>query len=87
VQYKMEWRPAASRDLRRLDSPVRRRILGTIEALAANPRPPSATELASLEGWWRLRVGDYRVIYEPQNDRLVVLIIRIGHRREVYRRL
>jgi len=87
VPYKIEWRPAASRDLRRLDSPIRRRILDAIEALAANPRPTSATALGSGEGWWRLRVGDYRVIYEPQDDRLVILIIRVGHRREVYRGL
>jgi mRNA interferase RelE/StbE len=58
-----------------------------MRALETNPRPPGAVLLAAQSGnrVWRIRVGEYRVLYEIQDDRLVVMVIRFGHRREVYR--
>ncbi len=61
-----------------------RRVLMAIKALADSPRPPSATKLRG-EDLWRIRVGDYRVVYAVEDQRLVVTIVRVGHRREVYR--
>lgn len=57
-----------------------------LRALAHDPHPPQAHRLAGSD-YYRLRVGDYRVIYEVQKDKLLVLVIRIGHRKDVYRSL
>lgn len=77
--------PAAARQLRMLDPPVRRRIQAVLELLAVEPRPPAATQLVGGVGEWRVRTGDYRVIYEVHDAVLVVLVLRVGHRREVHR--
>ena len=86
MAYRIELTPAATRDLRKLDPTARRRIQAVVELLAENPRPPSATRLVGGAGEWRVRTGDYRVLYEIEDDVLLVLVIRVGHRREVYRR-
>ncbi len=75
------------RELARLDKPIRRRIRDAIDRLGANPRPPGAKALQGLRGILRIRVGDYRVVYEIRDRVLVVLVIRIGHRGDVYRGL
>jgi mRNA interferase RelE/StbE len=84
VPYKIEVRQAAARQLRKLDSPTARRIQGVIALLADDPRPPASRPLTGRPAW-RVRVGDYRVIYTIEDDRLVVVVITIGHRRDVYR--
>ena len=73
-----------TRQLRKFVPDVRRRIQAVLELLAENPRPPAATRLVGGAGEWRVRTGDYRVIYEIDEGRLLVLILRMGHRREVY---
>jgi len=85
VPYAIEFRPAAARELQRLPSAVQRRVTHAIQALADTPYPPGAKKLRVPEGWYRIRVGDYRVVYDVQHECLVILVIRIGHRREVYR--
>lgn len=77
--------PAAARQLRKLDPQVRRRLQAAIELLATEPRPPAAVQLVGGAGEWRVRTGDYRIVYEIHDDRLVVLVIRVAHRREIYR--
>ncbi len=57
-----------------------------LEGLETDPRPPGASKLAGHENRWRVRAGDYRVLYEIQDDVLLVLVVRIGHRRDVYER-
>ena len=57
-----------------------------IELLADEPRPPAATRLVGGAGEWRVRTGDYRVIYEIHNGELLVLVLRMAHRREIYDR-
>ena len=64
---------------------TRRRILRAIIALEVNPRPPGAKKLRGESELWRVRVGDYRILYSIEEARLVVLVVKIGHRREVYR--
>ncbi len=76
----------ALRDLGGLDGVVRERIARKIESLANNPRTPGAVKLTGEDGLWRVRVGDYRVIYEILHDEQVIIIHQVGHRREVYRR-
>jgi mRNA interferase RelE/StbE len=67
------------------DAKLKLRIRDAIDALAVNPRPPGCVKLAGEEIVWRVRVGSYRILYEIHEGRLVVLVIRIAHRREVYR--
>ena len=76
---------SASKELERIAKPQRLRIITAIDRLAANPFLGSALK-GELRGLRRLRVGDYRVLYEVQNDAVVVLVLRIAHRRKVYRR-
>lgn len=83
--YRIELRPAAVRALRKLDPAVRRRIQGAISLLAENPRPPAARALQGRPGL-RVRVGDHRILYTVEDDVLVVVVIALGHRREVYDR-
>ena len=84
-RYRIELRPAAVRDLESLDKGARARVARKIEQLAGNPRPPKAKKLVGEDGIWRVRAGDYRILYLVEDARLIVLVIRIGHRREVYR--
>jgi mRNA interferase RelE/StbE len=84
VPYRIEVRPAAARQLRKLDPPTARRIQGAIALLADDPRPPASRPLTGRPAW-RVRVGDYRVIYTIEDDRLIVVVITVGHRRDAYR--
>lgn len=85
----MPWRvilaPAAERQLRALPEGAERRIVRRLRALRAEPRPPGCLKLKGREDACRLRVGDYRIIYRIEAAVLVVLVIEIGHRRDVYR--
>lgn len=83
--YRIELRPAAVRALRRLDPPVRHRVHGAIALLAQDPRPPGARALRGRPGF-RVRVGDYRIIYTVADDVLLIVVVTIGHRREIYDR-
>jgi mRNA interferase RelE/StbE len=83
--HRIELTRAAVRQLRNLDSDVRRRIETAIESLADTPRPDGCRKLTGLDKTWRIRVGGYRVIYEVHDDRLVVIVVRVAHRRDVYR--
>lgn len=74
----------AERELRRLPLPIRQRVGDRIAALANHPRPSGSKKLAGSSQAWRIRIGDYRVIYDIQDDVLRVLVVRIGHRRDVY---
>lgn len=85
MTYDVSIAPSAARQLRKLDLPVRRRIQGAIDLLADNPRPPAATQLVGGDGEWRVRTGDYRIIYEIHDDELLILVLALGHRREIYR--
>ena len=87
MTYTVELSTAAAKSLKKLDAPDRLRIAGAIELLSVEPRPPGATMLRGGErGRWRVRVGDYRVVDTIEDDRLIVLVLRIAHRREVYDR-
>ena len=86
VQYRVEVLPPAARQLRKLDVPARRRVQAAIELLAIDPRPAGAKQLVGGIGEWRVRTGDYRVVYEIHDDVLLVLVVAVGHRRNIYRR-
>lgn len=85
--YQIELAPVAERQLRRLDAVARARIGTRIRSLAEAPHPHGAKQLSARESLWRIRVGSYRIVYQIQENRLIVLVLRIGHRRDIYRQL
>lgn len=86
MTYTVELSATAWKQLAAIDRVTQTRIRERLEALAENPHPPGAKKLQGREGdSWRIRIGDYRAVYTVENDRLYVLVVRIGHRREVYR--
>lgn len=87
ASYRVEVSPSAARQLRKLDSPARRRVQAAIELLAVDPRPSGAKQLVGGSGEWRVRTGNYRIVYEINDGVLVVLVVAVGHRKEIYRRL
>jgi mRNA interferase RelE/StbE len=87
VTYAVEIAPSAAKSLKKIEKRARLRLAGAIELLAVDPRPPGARMLRGGEhGRWRLRLGEYRVVYTIADDRLIVLVLRVAHRREVYNR-
>ncbi len=85
MTYRIELRPAAVRALKKLDPPIRRRVQGAITLLAEDPRPPAVRALRGRPGL-RVRVGDYRIVYTVSDDVLLIVVVTVGHRREVYDR-
>ena len=85
MTYSVELAPAAARQLRKLDLSARRQVEGAIELLSDEPRPSGAKRLVGGAGEWRVRTGDYLVVYEIHDQILLVLVVAVGHRREIYR--
>jgi mRNA interferase RelE/StbE len=83
--YRIEFRRSAERDLRKIRTEMLPRILLAIEELASNPRPSGFRKLEGAEHSYRIRVGDYRVLYEVADKLLVVSIEHVRHRRDAYR--
>ena len=86
MTYRVEVVPAAARALRKLDPAGRRRVQAAVELLAEQPRPSGAKKLVGGDGEWRVRTGDYRIVYEIHDGVLLVLVVAVGNRRDIYRR-
>jgi mRNA interferase RelE/StbE len=89
MAWKVEFDPAAIKELEKLDKTIERRIVKFLRDRVANledPRQIGGSLQGSRSGLWKYRVGDYRVICSLEHDRLVVLVLQVGHRREVYKR-
>ena len=71
--------------LDRMEQVNRKRILQTVSVLETNPRPPKSRKIKGRDDVWRIRTGDYRILYAIADDQLMVLVLKVGHRREVYR--
>jgi mRNA interferase RelE/StbE len=84
--YSVGLRASAEKQLAALDKPVRERVAAAIDALAETPRPSGAIAMQGAAGLLRIRVGRYRVVCTVSGRELIVLVIDIGHRREIYRR-
>ena len=87
MSYHIEFTTAAARQIRKLPHSVSNRILDAIAALGEDPRPPGCKKLAGEQTAWRIRIGGYRVIYDVVDASLTVCVVRVGHRREIYRAL
>ena len=81
----MRLHPEAARGYRRLHGKLQERITAVIDGLVHDPRPPGAVKLAGRDDY-RIRVGDYRIVYAVDDGELLVIVARIAHRRDVYRR-
>ena len=85
ASYEIRFRKSVATDLRPVPTKDVRKIIEAIQRLAADPRPPQSLKLTDADQY-RLRCGAYRVLYEIHDDQLIVCIVKVGHRREVYRR-
>lgn len=84
-EYQISFRRSAEKDLRKLDANTQQRVLNAVESLSKDPRPDGCRKLQAASDAFRIRVGDYRVIYSVDNQVLIVAIDRVRHRRDAYR--
>ncbi|QGK68838.1 type II toxin-antitoxin system RelE/ParE family toxin [Allosaccharopolyspora coralli] len=84
--YRLEITRDAVKTLAKLDKPIRRRLQAAIEKLRDDPRPGGVVAVTGQPGYLRRRVGDYRILYRVDDNQLVVVVVALGHRREVYER-
>jgi len=85
ASYKIQWKKSAVKELKRLNKKIIKKILINIEDLRNNPFPSHSRKLVNSEHTYRLRIGDYRIIYSIQKGVLVIEIIRVRHRKDAYR--
>ena len=85
--YQVRFRERVLKELKSIPKRDLQKILMAVDLLAENPIPPNSKKLAGYDNLYRVRVGDWRVAYEIQNEQLIVFVIRIGHRKDVYRNL
>jgi len=84
AEYAIDFKPSARRELERLSDRLIARLMPKIEGLAADPRPTGCRKLRGYKDLWRVRVGDYRVVFIIDDDHKTVSVTRVAHRREVY---
>ncbi len=85
ASYEVRWKQSAARDLRRLDPQYVPRIIAVVDSLADDPFPRESRKLHGTERQYRLRIGDYRIIYQIDVSAKVIVIFHVRHRREAYR--
>lgn len=85
--YTIEYKTSVEKELRKLPQAQLKGIVAKIHALAINPHPEGSVKLRGSSDLFRIRHADYRVIYQVQDKKLMLLVIKVGHRREVYREL
>ena len=85
ASYKIEWKRSAAKDLKKVPKDTLPRILQAVEQLIPDPFPPGVRKLVGSEHTYRIRVGDYRVIYSIASSIFVIEIIRVRHRKDVFR--
>ena len=85
MAFRIEWKKSTRKDLRRLPDGAVDRIIKAVEALAENPFPPGVEKLTGSEHAYRIRLGDYRVVYEVVSECKLVEVQRVRHRKDVYR--
>ncbi|UVT17613.1 MAG: type II toxin-antitoxin system RelE/ParE family toxin [Nitrospira sp.] len=86
MAYEVELTPAAQRQWKSFDKPIQRQLLQRVTSLADNPRPNGVEKLQDADDLYRIRSGNYRIIYTINDKKLLVLIVKIGDRKEVYKR-
>jgi len=84
AKFELVVRPSVLKDTKDIPAAVMKKILQRMEGLRENPRPPGCVKLAGME-YYRIRQGNYRIIYEIVDDQLIVVVVKVGHRRDGYR--
>jgi mRNA interferase RelE/StbE len=87
LKYRIEVKRSAAKAIKKIQKPDRRRISEKIDSLADELPSPEVTKMKGDNPFHRIRVGDYRIIYEIQDEVLVILIVKVGHRKDIYRNL
>ena len=87
MKYRIEFKRSAAKALRKIPKPDKKRIADKIDSLSDNLPDPAITKMKGDNPFHRIRVGDYRIIYEIHGDVLLIVILKIGHRKEIYRHL
>ena len=85
ASYKLEIRRSAQKEIRQLPAKTRIAVVAAISGLAANPRPAGVTKLQGYSGMYRLRHSDYRIVYEILDKKLIITVVKVGHRSRVYK--
>ena len=85
MAYRVQIKASAVRFLRKLEAKTKARLLVAISGLSDEPRPPGCRKIAGVAGLWRIRVGTHRIVYQIWEKELVVLVVKVGHRSDVYR--
>ncbi len=86
VSYRIEWKKSAIKELRKIKKEIIPKVIEVVTGLADNPYPSGSRKLKGSMSTYRIRVGDYRVVYVVRSDIVVIEIIRVGHRKEIYRK-
>ncbi len=86
ASYKIYFRKSAAKELRKFPNPTVQKVIKRIEALAIDPRPVGCEKLTGQE-FYRVRQGNYRIIYSIQDDELTVWVVKVSHRKDIYKRL
>jgi mRNA interferase RelE/StbE len=84
ARFEIRFLPSVFKDTRSIPGYDLKKVLERVDSLATNPRPPGSVKLSGKE-YYRVRQGDYRIVYEILDDRLIIVVIKVGHRREVYK--
>ena len=87
MSYRIEIKRSAAKALKKIPKANGKRIVEKIDSLAESPPNPDTTKMKGDNPFHKVRVGDYRIVYEIQEDVLVILVIKIGHRKDIYRNL
>jgi len=83
--YEIVYKPSAEKSFAKLTNDAQKRIFSAVQELAENPRPPGVKKLKAVVDLYRIRVGDYRIVYSIEDKQRKILVLTIGHRRDVYR--
>jgi len=86
ASYRIEWKYSASKEIRKLSKSAISRVLEAVAALAPNPYPAGCKKLQGSGHTYRIRTGDYRIVYTVFSDALIVEIVRVRHRKDIYRK-
>ena len=83
--YQIEWKKSTAKDLRKIPKNQVLRIVEAVQKLENDPTPAGSTKLCGSDSSYRIRVGDYRVIYDFAEERIIIEVVKVGHRKDVYR--
>lgn len=84
ASYRIKWRPSTKKDLKRISKSEALKIIEAVEALSVNPRPSGVKKLFGSEFTYRIRKGNYRIIYEIHDETIVIEVVKVGHRKDIY---